>query len=247
MTENSGSNAKRASDADRLGDDTGNLPLNGRNYIDLSLLQPGVASTYIASSTPVSAGSLYEGEAGQSFSPNGAPIQSNNYLLDGTIVTNGADFTGSSVIGTTLGVDGIQEYRVITNSFNAEYGQKMGSQMMIVSKGGTNQFHGEAATRRWRKREGFPGRQCRWDNGVFAHQDIHLLPRPGESVRDSPPNRRPLNCARNVSLAFSLRNPAQLAEQYVTMIVAIFEARLLLVPSNPLTGARSMRFTGRRG
>jgi hypothetical protein len=41
-------------------------------------------------------------------------------------------------------VDGIQEYRVITNSFAAEYGQKMGSQMMIVSKGGTNQFHGDA-------------------------------------------------------------------------------------------------------
>ena len=51
---------------------------------------------------------------------------------------------GASAIGTTLGVDGILEYRVITNNFSAEYGMSMGSQMVIVSKGGTNQFHGDA-------------------------------------------------------------------------------------------------------
>ena len=51
---------------------------------------------------------------------------------------------GASAIGTTLGVDGILEYRVITNNFSAEYGGSMGSIQTIVSKGGTNQFHGDA-------------------------------------------------------------------------------------------------------
>ena len=121
-----------------------NLPLNGRNYISLTLLQPGVAATTIAASTTATTGTLYEGQAGQAFSSNGAPTTANNYMLDGAIMNNGADATGGSSIGTTLGVDGIQEYRVITNSFAAEYGQKMGSQMIMVSKGGTNQFHGDA-------------------------------------------------------------------------------------------------------
>ncbi len=120
-----------------------NLPLNGRNYISLTLLQPGVTATTVSASTTATASNLKEGGAGQSFSSNGAPTQANNYMIDGAIMNNGADTTGSSSIGTTLGVDGIQEYRVLTNSFNAEYGQKMGSQMIIVSKGGTNQFHGD--------------------------------------------------------------------------------------------------------
>jgi hypothetical protein len=51
---------------------------------------------------------------------------------------------GASAVGNTLGVDGILEYRVITNNFSAEYGMTMGSQMVLVSKGGTNQFHGDA-------------------------------------------------------------------------------------------------------
>ena len=111
-----------------------NLPLNGRNYISLTLLQPGVTATTITASTTATTSSLYEG-AGQAFSSNGAPTTANNYLLDGAITNNGADATGGSSIGTTLGVDGIQEYRVLTASFNAEYGQKMGSQTLIVSKG----------------------------------------------------------------------------------------------------------------
>jgi hypothetical protein len=115
------------------------LPLNGRNYINLTLLQPGVAAT----TTQASNGSVALG-SGQQFSSNGAPVNANNYMLDGAVTTNNQDSAGGSPIGTTLGVDGIQEYRVITNSFAAEYGQKMGSQTMLVSKGGTNQFHGDA-------------------------------------------------------------------------------------------------------
>ncbi len=109
------------------------LPLNGRNFIDLALLQPGVANN--ARNGPSSL-------LGQFFSSNGAPIRSNNVMLDGAPMMNVKGTTGSAV-GTTLGVDGIQEFRVLTNSFGAQYGISLGSQTIIASKGGTNQFHGD--------------------------------------------------------------------------------------------------------
>jgi hypothetical protein len=109
------------------------LPLNGRNFVDLALLQPGVTND-----TAYSNG----GTLGLWFSVNGAPTRSNNTTLDGASMMN-IRGTTSSAIGTTLGVDGIKEYRVITDGFDAEYGLTMGSQIVIVSKGGTNQFHGD--------------------------------------------------------------------------------------------------------
>jgi hypothetical protein len=110
------------------------LPLNGRNYIDLALLQPGVAHHTSKSG----------GMPGTTFSSNGAPIRSNNYLLDGASMVTLYGATSSSFSGTTLGIEGIQEFRVVTNSFSAEYGMTMGSQTVIVSKSGTNQFRGSA-------------------------------------------------------------------------------------------------------
>ena len=110
------------------------LPLNGRNYIDLTLLQPGVQRDNITGGGPQMAGTW--------FSSNGAPPRSNNYLLDGTQMDSFQGNSSASITGTTLGVDGIREFRVVTNSFSAEYGMRMGSQMMIVSKAGTNQWHG---------------------------------------------------------------------------------------------------------
>jgi hypothetical protein len=110
------------------------LPLNGRNFIDLTLLQPGITQQRnlgVAAST-----------VGLWFSSNGAPLRSNNYLLDGAIITNLTNGTSASQDGSTLGIEGVREYRVITNSFSAEYGMTMGSQVMVVTKGGTNTLHG---------------------------------------------------------------------------------------------------------
>jgi hypothetical protein len=112
------------------------LPLNGRNFLDLTLLQPGVSQ----STTVINLGG---GTQGAIYSSNGAPIISNTFLLDGTPLQTVFGFNGASASGTTLGVDGIREYRVITSAFPAEYGMNMGSQMTIVSKGGSNQFHGD--------------------------------------------------------------------------------------------------------
>jgi hypothetical protein len=62
--------------------------------------------------------------------------------IDGALMTNTWGLAYSSLIGTALGVEGIKEYRVVTNAPSAEYGLTMGSQSVLVSKGGTNSLHG---------------------------------------------------------------------------------------------------------
>jgi len=111
------------------------LPLNGRNYMDLTLMQPGIVQQTNKSGTGL-------GSAGTWYSSNGASLRSNNYLLDGAIMTNANAGTSASQDSSTLGVEGIREYRVVTNSFSAEYGLTSGSQVMIASKSGTNELHG---------------------------------------------------------------------------------------------------------
>jgi hypothetical protein len=111
------------------------LPLNGRNYVDLGLMQPGV--------TPDKQHGTAGGAVGTSFSANGAPVRSNNFTLDGAILQTINGRNPASLDGTTLGVDGIREFKIITSNFAAEYGLSMGSQMVMVSKGGTNRFHGD--------------------------------------------------------------------------------------------------------
>ena len=110
------------------------LPLNGRNYIDLTFLQAGISKNENMTSGGTFVGSW--------FSSNGAPLRSNSYMLDGTVMANVLGGSAGSMANTTLGIEGIQEWRVITNTFSAEYGLTMGSQMTIVTKSGTNGFHG---------------------------------------------------------------------------------------------------------
>ena len=114
-----------------------NLPLNGRNYADLTLLQPGVTKA-------VQAGNINSNTQGTWMSSNGAPLRSNNYTLDGARLNNQAGANSASPGGNTLGVDGIREYNVVTDMFGAEYGIGMGSQVVMTSRGGTNQWHGDA-------------------------------------------------------------------------------------------------------
>ena len=66
------------------------------------------------------------------------PPRSNNFTIDGANMGNQYATGPNSISGTTLGVDGIKEYKIITSMFGAEYGMEMGSQMVIVSKGGSN-------------------------------------------------------------------------------------------------------------
>jgi hypothetical protein len=110
------------------------LPLDGRNWNDLTLLQVGVNQLRVSNTT----GTLN----GTQFSANGAPVRSNLFTIDGTIMNDAHGVGGASGNENTLGVEAIREYKVATNAFSAEYGMTMGSQVSLVTKSGTNQFHG---------------------------------------------------------------------------------------------------------
>ncbi len=119
-----------------LVDDTkiDNLPLNGRNIDDLTLLSPGVARNTNFSQT--------HGITGTYFSSSGAPVRSNNYLLDGTSMQQLLGGAPTGAVGLQLGLDGIQEYNVVTNGADAQYGQTMGAHIVMLSRSGTNDWHG---------------------------------------------------------------------------------------------------------
>jgi len=105
-----------------------NIPLNGRQYLDLALLTPGVL--------PASTGTQ-----GGGFNVSGARSQSNIFLLDG--VSN-IDTQINSALGNFRITDAVQEFAVQTSVATAEFGRGTGGQVNIVTKSGTNQFHGTA-------------------------------------------------------------------------------------------------------
>ncbi|MFN0111832.1 MAG: TonB-dependent receptor domain-containing protein [Blastocatellia bacterium] len=113
------------------------LPLNGRNYTDLALLQPGVTSFPLRDGGSVVAHGL-------GMSINGQDIRSNVYLLDGTLQNDITNGPAGSAASTVLGTESIREFRVETNSYSAEFGRNFGGQINAVSKSGSNQFHGSA-------------------------------------------------------------------------------------------------------
>ena len=109
------------------------LPLNGRNFTQLGLLQPGVA--------PMTAGLAEAGgslRAGQAYAVNGQRPESNNYLLDGVTNVNRVD--GGYALKTP--VDAIQEFRILTETAPAEYGGTSGATTTVVTRSGSNQLHG---------------------------------------------------------------------------------------------------------
>jgi len=104
-----------------------NLPLNGRNSLDLALLQPGVIPKDSTS-------------GGGTFSVVGARGDSVTYLLDGGVNNN----LLSNTIVLNPNPDTIAEFRILTNNYNAEYGRNAGGIFSVVTKSGTNAFHGSA-------------------------------------------------------------------------------------------------------
>ena len=108
------------------------LPLNGRNFLSLLFLNGGTVET------GGEQGGMRQG-AGNAISINGARPTSNNYLIDGTSNTDTALGTPAAI----LSVDAIQEFKVQTGTYSAEYGFSA-NQVNIVSKTGTNDLHGTA-------------------------------------------------------------------------------------------------------
>ena len=111
------------------------LPLNGRNFSQLGLLQPGVVP--ITPGLAEAGGSLRNGQA---YAVNGQRPESNNFLIDGANNFNAVD--GGLVI--QLPIDSIAEFRILTHTANAEFGHSTGSTTNIITRTGTNSFHGAA-------------------------------------------------------------------------------------------------------
>ena len=120
------------------------LPLNGRSYLDLLGLQAGVApqgSVTIggSSGTGARAVSGYIQNAGN-VSVNGQRETANAFLVNGGDVSEGRNLGA----GLVPNLDSVEEFRLITNSFDAEYGKFSGAVMNAITKSGTNGFHGDA-------------------------------------------------------------------------------------------------------
>jgi PAS domain-containing protein len=113
------------------------LPLNGRSYIDLLGLQAGVVP--ITSTSALTSSLTGLGSAGN-FSVNGQRETANSFLVNGGDVEEGRN-NGASVTPT---LDSIQEFRLLTNTFAAEYGRFSGAIVNVLTKSGTNEFHGSA-------------------------------------------------------------------------------------------------------
>ena len=108
------------------------LPLDGRDFFELSLLLPGVA--------PAAPGSAGSARGDFAININGAREDSNNFVLDG--VFNGDPKLNG--IGVTPPVDAVREFEVATSTYDATYGRNAGGQVNVVLKGGANQVHGTA-------------------------------------------------------------------------------------------------------
>ncbi len=117
------------------------LPLNGRNFTQLGTLIPGVVAPPTGlggqggDATPGGFGNVTGG-----FNVNGMRNQSNNFLLDGA--TNNDTFNTGFVLRPPP--DAIQEFKILTHAFGAEYGRNAGSVVNVVTKSGTNTFSGAA-------------------------------------------------------------------------------------------------------
>jgi hypothetical protein len=113
------------------------LPLNGRNYTDLALLQPGVLAFPHRDGGSIVAHGL-------ATSVNGQDPRSNVYLLDGTLMNDFTNGPAGSAASTALGLEMVREFRVQANAYGAEYGRNAGGQINVITKSGTNAIHGSA-------------------------------------------------------------------------------------------------------
>jgi Carboxypeptidase regulatory-like domain len=120
------------------------VPLNGRSFTDLLALQPGVVPvTTITSETVQDVGASVLSPSGDlnpgTISINGQREFANSFIVNGSDVEENVNM-GAAVIPN---LDSIAEFRILTNNFDAEYGEFSGGQINVVTKSGANAFHGD--------------------------------------------------------------------------------------------------------
>lgn len=115
------------------------LPLNGRNFVQLATLTPGTTQSTNPNSFFTSAASSEAATRGAfSLSVGGSREQSTDWLLDGND-NNQLDEGGIAIFSD---IDAIQEFKVLTYNYSAEYGERAGPTVLVTTKSGSNQYHG---------------------------------------------------------------------------------------------------------
>jgi len=126
------------------GEQMSSVPLNGRSYTDLLSLQPGVVpSTSISSDTVQDVGASALSPSGD-LNPGTISIHGQREFANAFIV-NGSDSEEDVNMGTAIipNLDSIAEFRILTSNFDAEYGEFSGGQINVITKSGSNAFHGD--------------------------------------------------------------------------------------------------------
>jgi len=119
-----------------------NIPLQGRNLIALTTVAPGVTGLGLVGGSPGSAADNFSTETQVDASANGRGSVGNMYVVDGLDVTSDIR---PGVLNLTPNPDSIQEMSVQANTFSAEWGRASSVQMVMTSKSGGDQFHGNAS------------------------------------------------------------------------------------------------------
>ena len=113
-----------------------NLPLNGRNFLDIALVVPGVSPTNTASTQLFAESSAVPG---QGISVGSQRNFSNNFIVDGLSANDDA----AGLSGMPYGVDAVEQFQVVTSSGQAELGRALGGYINVVTKSGTNALRGD--------------------------------------------------------------------------------------------------------
>ena len=119
------------------------LPLNGRDWTSLAALEPGVSNIPNQVGTGFSANKGNRG-FGNQLSNSGHRANENTYRVNGVVINDYSNGSPGGASGLNLGVDGIQEFSVLTSDYTAEYGRTSGAVINAITKSGVNDFHGTA-------------------------------------------------------------------------------------------------------
>lgn len=114
------------------------LPLNGRDMVQLMQLQPGVQAAR------TDTGDIVTGSKGTRITVGGSRPSTNVFMLDGTVINNLGNRVAGGATGSLTGVETVREFRAYTNSYSAEFSRAAGGAFNIVTKSGTNALHGSA-------------------------------------------------------------------------------------------------------
>lgn len=169
--------------ASLTGKQISNIALNSRSYLPLVALVPGITS---APSLPTAG----HGGIG-SINSNGNRSNQNNLTLDGV---GNVDTGNNGDQLATVSLDSVQEFRILTSNYQAQYGRSSGSQISVVTKSGTNAFHGSGylyhrneslnANNWLNNRDGLPRQKFRFNDAGYTLGGPLYIPKFGERLKN---------------------------------------------------------------